>query len=133
MRATRRRRQRKREIALPPAGTDLVELAGGVSYEGSPEHKDVRSFLGQPRPRADASICERQLADDLNRVTEWLREAIRRGAVGSPWEGRYPRYVWYKDAEVVYEGRLINHEQGTYKGYPLNRDEWPLRLTECYE
>lgn len=86
-----------------------------------------------PKPRADASICDRKLADDLNRVTAWLKEAVQRGAVGGLWEGNFPRYVWYKDEEVVYEGRLVNQGQGTYKGYPLNQDEWPQGITDYYE
>jgi hypothetical protein len=61
-----------------------------------------------------------------------LGEAVRRGAVGEHWEGAFPRYVWYKEADTVYEGRLVNREQGWYKGYPLARDEWPTGVEDVY-
>ena len=100
-------------------------------YVGSPEHKDFRSFAGQPRPRADASICDQRLSS-ADEITDWLRHAIQQGAVSEYWEGTFPRYVWYKDGETVYEGRLINRELGEYKGYPLERDEWPSEITRIY-
>lgn len=65
-------------------------------------------------------------------MVEWLRAAIRAGAVGTPWEGEYPRYVWYRDGDLLYEGRLVNREAGWYKGYPLNDDEWPPGLASLY-
>ncbi len=66
------------------------------------------------------------------RIDEWLREAIRSGAVGAPWEGGFPRYVWYKYGATVLEGRLVNRETGEYKGYPLGRDEWPAGIEEAH-
>ena len=130
MRASRRRRPRRREISTPP-GADLGGLARRVVYVGSPEHKDVPGFAGQPRPRADASRCPREIAD-AEPVCDWLRDAIRRGATGAPWEGEFPRYVWYKHGEVVYEGRLVNRRAGSYKGYPLDEDEWPAGIEALY-
>ncbi len=62
----------------------------------------------------------------------WLREAIRRGAVGELCEGMFPRYVWFKDGNVVYEGRLVNRGLGEYKGYPLEEDGWPSGIEEIY-
>ncbi len=116
-----------------PPGMDLEATAEEVAYIGSPEHKDTPSFAGQARPRRDASICPRELASDLLRVESWLREAIRRGAVNELWEGSYPRYVWFKDGAQVYEGRLVNRVSGEYKGYPLERDEWPIGIEDIYE
>ena len=55
----------------------------------------------------------------------WLRTAIKRGATGAPWEGGFPRYVWYKHGATVFEGRLVNRGNGSYKGYPLAAGEWP--------
>lgn len=115
-----------------PPGVDLEATAEQVSYLGSPEHKDTPSFAGQARPRTDASICPRDMAEDLPRVESWLRDAIRRGAVNERWEGRFPRYVWYKDGEQVYEGRLVNRGNGQYKGYPLERSEWPPGIEDVY-
>jgi hypothetical protein len=91
------------------------------------------SFAGQPRPRADASICPKELSGARERVEEWLREAIRRGAVGELCEGEFPRYVWFKEGDVVFEGRLVNRGLGEYKGYPLEQEEWPRGIEEIYD
>lgn len=50
--------------------------------------------------------------------------------MGGPWEGRYPRYVWSKIDGIVYEARLVNREQGQYKGWQLEADEWPSNIDE---
>jgi hypothetical protein len=47
------------------------------------------------------------------------------GHVGAPWEGDFPRYVWHREADICYEGRLVNQVSGEYKGYPLESGEWP--------
>ena len=65
-------------------------------------------------------------------VSGWLRLAIRRGAVGSPWEGEFPRYVGYMHGNTVFEARLVNRESGSYKGYPLDSDEWPKGIESLY-
>ena len=123
MRAPRRRRPRRREAYSPP-DVNLVSLARRVRYVGSPEHKDFPSFAGRAALRADASCCPREIRD-VDMVTGWLRSAILRGATGAPWEGGFPRYVWHKEGGTVFEGRLVNRGNGSYKGYPLNEDEWP--------
>ena len=130
MRAVRRRRPRKRAIFVP-VDADLYRLAQRATYVGSPEHKDVPGFAGQPRLRADASCCPREVAD-RELVSGWLRSAIRRGATGAPWEGGFPRYVWYKHEDTVFEGRLVNRGTGSYKGYPLGEDEWPYGIEAMY-
>lgn len=130
MRAPHRRRPRKRTIWVPPA-IDLDDLAGRVVYVGSPEHKAAPSFAGPPRLRADASRCPPEITE-LEVVSSWLRDAIRLGAVGAPWEGGLPRYVWYKTRDKVFEGRLVNRGAGHYKGYPLGRNEWPTGIEEIY-
>ena len=131
MRAARRRRPRRRAIWVP-SDVDLADLAGRVVYADSPEHKDVPGFAGQPRLRAVASCCPREIADP-ELVTKWLRTAIRRGATGAPWEtGGFPRYVWYKEGGTVFEGRLVNREAGSYKSYPLDHEEWPDGIEEIY-
>lgn len=128
MRAPKRKRPQVRSIAPVPLGVDLVRVANRALYVGSPEHKDIPSFVGAARPRADASICHRQLAQDFNQVATWLRSAILNGHVSGYWEGEFPRYVWYRDGNTVYEGRLVNRDAGWYKGYPLERSEWPEGL-----
>jgi hypothetical protein len=128
MRAPRRHRPLRRTRCVPPEGADLQSLAATVRYVGSCEHKTYPSFAGPPKPRADASKCDPKLAD-ADELTEWLRQAIVAGSVGAPWEGDYPRYVWHRQGDVMYEGRLVNQEQGHYKGYPLTADELPEGLS----
>lgn len=89
---------------------------------GSAEHKTFPSFAGPFNPRADASKCDPKLAD-REELTQWLRKAISTGNTGELWEGDFPRYVWCKRDEVIYEGRLSNPGLGEYKGYPLEADE----------
>jgi hypothetical protein len=132
MRAPRRRRPRRRWIAAP-TGRDLDAVASAARYCGSPEHKDTPSFAGQPKPRADASICDRSFASDRGRPQAWLTAAIRRGIVSEDWEGDFPRYVWYKEEATVYEARLVNRTQGWYKGFPLKPEEWPPGIERSYE
>lgn len=102
-------------------------MATLAAYVGSPEHKTYPSFAGPAQPRADASKCDPKLADP-EELTVWLREAIEAGTVGAPWEGTFPRYVWSRRGDVVYEGRLVNQELGQYKGYPLEVEQWPEEL-----
>lgn len=130
MRAPRRRRPLRRKIADSFEGADVLALR--VHYVGSPDHKEAASFAGQPRPRADASLCDPELGTRRSTVTRWLRIAFRKGAVSEFREGDFPRYVWYKRGEQVFEGRLTNREQGHYKGYPLERDEWPAGIEVLY-
>jgi len=125
MKSPKRRRPHNRTIVSPPPGVDLNETASQAAYVGSPEHKDQPSFAGQPRPRADASICDPELSRSRARLTRRLRESICAGNIGAPWEGEFPRYVWCKIDDDVYEARLVNRGNGEYKGYRLKREEWP--------
>lgn len=94
----------RREQAEPPPHVDLTEIAGRASYIGSPEHKDRPFFGVHPMPRSDATICPPHL-DSPTQLTAWLQSAIRRGHVGAPWEGDFPRYAWYQDGDDAwYEG-----------------------------
>lgn len=124
----------RRGTILPRDQRPDPNIAERVSYVGSPEHKKSPSFAGSPRPRADATICDPSFADRQDELTEWLREAIRKGAVGAPIEGDFPRYVWFRNQSDVYIGRLINRGLGQYKGWQLeDPDEWPEGLGELYD
>jgi hypothetical protein len=127
MRAPRRRRPQRRQIASPPLGADLHALADRVSYVGSAEQKQQPSFAGPPRLRADASKCDPALGD-REELTAWLQEAVRKGQFGAQWDGEFPRYVWVSHGSKWYEGRLVNRGLGEYKGYPLRDEEIPRGL-----
>lgn len=131
MRAPKGKRPPRRSI--DPAGLAVAQIASKVRYIGSPEHKDMPSFAGRAKPRADASICPRELTENPTRVLRWLRAAIRKGVVSEQREGGFPRYVWYMDDETVYEARLVNRGNGEYKGFPLRREEWPRGIENYYD
>ena len=40
--------------------------------------------------------------------------------------------MWYRFGATMFEGRLVNREAGSYKGYPLNEDEWPDGIEAIY-
>ena len=124
MRAPQRKRPQRRSIEPPPEGIDVSGLASRVTYVGSPEHKTAPSFAGQPRPRGDATKCDTALSDRLGDIQRWLRHAVEVQCFGGPWEGGFPRYVWCKVGEIVFEARLVNRGFGQYKGWQLEPDEW---------
>lgn len=131
MRAPKRRRPLPRTIlGQLPEGTDCFHLASRVSYVGSPEHKSGPSFAGAPRPRADATICDAAFSARLDDIQGWLRRGLELECVGGPWEDDFPRYIWCKVGEVVFEARLVNRVRGQYKGWQLIREEWPARIDE---
>ena len=99
-----------------------------MTYTGSPEHKSYPSFAGEPRLRSDATKCPKHLKDQ-EQLTGWLQQAICQGWVSEdPQSARFPRYVWARHEGIWFEARLVNAEQGTYKGYPLAEDEIPKGL-----
>ena len=127
MRKPNRRRPLTRARVEPPLATDMPQLAATASYVISPEHKDYLTEAGPGRLRSDASPCPRS----VTRVDaeQWLRRAIAAGHVGAPWADQpYPQYAWYREGERVFEARLTNSVTGAYKGYPLDRSEWPAWL-----
>ena len=66
----------------------------------------------------------------MDQAEAWLQEAIAEGNVGEPWGAApYPRMVWKRVGEEVFEARLSNAEQGWYHGYPIDKSEWPTWLT----
>ena len=118
-----RRNPKARRVQQPPPGIDLAEVAASCRYVGSPYHKDVPSFAGVSRGRRpDASICPRQFAYERELVENWLRDAVEAGHVGA-WERGYPRYVWYRDGETVYEAGQGSPGSGEYHGYPLELEQ----------
>ena len=112
-----------RRVQRPPPGVDLVRVADSCRYVGSPDHKAAPSFAGTVRGRRpDASFCPGELADSRDRVEHWLREAMRAGRVGA-WDGGFPRYVWHREGDTVFEARQGSPGSGEYHGYPLEPEQ----------
>jgi hypothetical protein len=109
----------------PPTAV-LGELAAKVTYVGSPEHKTGPSFAGRLAPRATASICPPELANQREVVESWLKDAILAGTFSEEFTGSFPRYVWHKLNGRFYEARLTNKANGAYKGYPIEEEQIPL-------
>jgi hypothetical protein len=117
--------------SIPMASSDVADVAARVSYTGSPEHKHAVTFAGNPRPRADATICDSSFAKRLAEIQLWLRAAIRMQCCGGPWENGFPRCVWYKAGDTVFQGRLVNRVSGQYKGWQLVVPDDGNRVAQC--
>ncbi len=120
----------RRQRTPVPDGVNVHAIAARAVYVGSPEHKTYPSAAGPPKLRADASKCDPNLGS-FDALTQWLRKAIVDGECGGPWLGDgFPKYVWCRPLGygTCYEGRLVNSEQGQYKGYPLFADEEPAHV-----
>ncbi len=61
-------------------------------------------------------------------LTQWLRRSILQGWVGGPMEGIFPRYVWCRNGDRWFAGRLTNQTLGEFKGYPIDPEEAPEEL-----
>ena len=117
MHRPRRRRDnpKARIVRPPPDSVNLSTVAEQVTYRSSPYHAVGGS---DRRHRPDASRCPPEVSRDLQRVEQWLRQAIQAGTTGK-WENGFPRYVWYRDGPVTYEARQGSPGSGIYHGYPL--------------
>lgn len=125
MKAPQRIRRKPKFLGPAPDGIDIEASAREAVYVGSPEHKDSKSFAGPPHPRRDAAICDRSLSDSSHQITEWVRAAIRGRMFSGDWQGRFPKYIWHRVGDIVYEGRQVTPGRGDYKGYPLFPDQIP--------
>ena len=124
MRAPRRKRP------IPP-DTDLDSLSETVRYVGSPEHKDIPSFAGNLAyvrmrrvVRATLPVSRRWQDGSALRSNEEPRALL--GKV------RSQDMCGIKHGDTVFEGRLVNRGNGSYKGYLLASDEWPDEIELKY-
>ena len=111
----------RRKSLIEMTALQREHAAATASYAGSPEHK-------LPHARSDATLCPSGLKGLEREITVWVRNAIAKGNAGGFMEGAYPRYVWHRDGERLFEGRLTNRDRGEYKGYPIGCDEGPPEL-----
>ena len=108
-----------RTVTPPPKEENLTRVAGACRYVGSPYHKYHPSFAGPPRSRPRTSKCPVDLKDQRELMECWLRNALMSGQVGALWEGGFPRYVWHREEDAVYEARQGSPGSSEYHGYPL--------------
>ena len=136
LRKPARRRTIKRKQVLVIRGRDaaaiierLDDAATAARYVSSPYHRARGSPMGNPRSRSwpHASKCNPYWRQ--TDATRALKDAIRAGQVSAEWDGQFPKYVWHQDAEILYEARLSNRDQGEYHAYPLeDKREWPRKF-----
>jgi len=124
MRRSRFKKRKHRIVAPWSVDQEPPErVAERVRYVGSCEHKSGPSDAGPPRLRKDASRCESGM--DFEPIQDVLREAILRRCTSSAFRGGFPKYVWGWMGGTLFEGRLVNRGNGSYKGYPLDPIEYP--------
>lgn len=127
MRSPGRKRPRRSDRLVPAPEHDLEKMAQEASYIISSEHKAHFTSAGPGKLRSDASACPKELR--IEQVAGWLKEAIRNGDVSADID-LFPRYVWARVEQHVYEARLSNPVLGQYKGYPILGHEAPRWLHE---
>lgn len=125
MRPEYRRKKHLRIGTWPKGESDPATVASRVRYVGSQEHKDHPSAAGPGHLRSDAYCCPPALTRDVERNTQYLRMGILKECVSSTFESGFPKYVWVRMDGEVFEARHINGPEGTYKGYRLERAQYP--------
>jgi hypothetical protein len=120
--------------SLMLAQATLDSLAARATYEGSVQHKDTPSFVGQPDPRsgathvdapgesADCMLCPTKWAQKKDVATDLLRLAIKQGQFSAAAGTALPKIVWARDPtdrRIVYEARRLSSPATGYKAYPL--------------
>jgi len=105
------------------------EVISRAQYVGSGEHKALpidASYEVEPaaHKRSDASRCDPAITRET--AQRALRDAIAAGHVSAEFEGKFPRYVWGRVDGRPHVARLINHEAGHYKAWPISEHELPI-------
>jgi hypothetical protein len=115
----------KRLHPAPDVGM-LSSAASTAVYGASRYH--CRGPKGEPviikvKP---STPCPRQWSDQD--ATRALRDAIRNGVVCEIWEDGFPRHVWHRDGDVLYEARHTRGPSGLFHAYPIESLQAPIGL-----
>jgi len=115
-----------KRVASFPNRVLIAVAAQKATYE--PSHYHCRLPDGRPvRARAKpASLCPRDWT--IPEATSALRSAILKEYVSEKWEDGFPRYLWLREGEVIYEARHTRGPHGLYHAYPITAAEAPSRL-----
>lgn len=114
---------RVRKVTPPSKDENLKRAASTCRYVGSPYHKSYPSIAGMPRSKPSTTKCPIDLKNRRELMECWLRNALMSGQVGALWEGGFPRYVWHREDDTVYEARQGAPGSGEYHGYPLKPNQ----------
>lgn len=119
----RKKKGKAKKLARGLDERELEERARRATYDPSPYHS--RGANGAPvKIRAEpTSVCQKKWS--LEEAHDALRRAIRNCWVSEVWENGFPRHVWYRVGEDVYEARHTNGPSGTYHAYPIDVVEAP--------
>ena len=105
--------------ALARASTEAAYAASRYHCRGPKGEKPI--VRAKP-----ASICPRSWSNE--EATRTLRHAIAGGRVSESWEHGFPRYVWHRDGDVLYEARHSNGPIGSFHAYPIEDFQAPKGL-----
>lgn len=117
------------KIVPPPREVSLEVVADQVQYLGSPYHRTIPGRGGSPRNKPRGTKCPETLQKNHDRVERMLREAVRSGHCGV-FEGGFPRRVWRRLDQHIYEARQGSPGSGQYHGYkltPAQQEEFERR------
>ncbi len=119
--------RRIRPLEQDPNEKDRLEsLARAARYVGNPGHKRNPGDFGltpPSHPRPNKSLCDPTGIFSRSEAQDLLKKGIQKGCISVQEAGGWPRIVWAVADGIVLEARLDNEAQGTYHGYPLDRND----------
>lgn len=117
---------KRKRVDPSPDLARLEAAARTATYLSSDYH--CRGPKGQPPKRrtSPTSICPRAWRDE--EATNALRKALLNGHISDVWDGEFPRYVWHKEGEVIYEARHTGGPAGCFHAYPIKSLQIPSGL-----
>ena len=113
---------KSRKVLPPPAeAPPIEEIAQKARYAGSTHHRTMPDKHGRsPTNKRGRTKCPKDLQQNPDLVQEWLKQGILLRQFGKFAKGdKFPRVVWYKDGETIFEARLTNRASGEYHGFAL--------------
>ncbi len=110
------------KIVRPPDGVSLERVAEACRYQGSGYHRTMPGRSGPPRSKPRGTKCPRHLQRQPEEVERLLREAIRAGHCGT-FEGGFPRRVWRRIGQTIFEARQGSPGSGEYHGFTLTPEQ----------
>jgi hypothetical protein len=114
---------RPKRVDPQPDRSKIEIAAANAVYSPSNYHCPGSKGEAPKRRVKYASICPKRWSTQA--ATEALRQALCNGHVSEAWEDGFPRYVWHKDGEVIYEARHTRGPHGTFHAYPIEKFQIP--------